>query len=525
MTHDIVIIGSGPSGIAAAQVLVEKGKQVLLLDAGLQLEGHLQKVMGQQPLEKEAFLAWVYQERAKVRRHTLGLPLKLPFGSAFVYASKLEMDFDLQSPVSLVCSLAKGGLSNVWGANISLLSEKDLECWPISSHELKPYYEKILKLIDFSGADDATDQLYNFKLVSNEQLQLGRQGQFVYNKILKNSDELIKNQIFGGMAKLAVGRKYSWKGMGCSNCGQCMHGCVYDAIFRADFVLNELIRRENFKYIPYVLFQEFKEKKTEVLSYVTDLNSGATNRYQSRKLIIAAGVLRSTALVAKSLGLMDHLFEIKDSQKYLFPFITEERISGSAKDRANTLAQLYIQAPHLSETENNVHCQLYGYNDLILAPMRGVFGNSVKYLEKLGGYCFDRLMVGMAYLHSNDSGSLWLKVYSKKGRLGNISGELSRSGDRVFQEFIGILRKNRQLLGGAPMRSIFHRNQPGSSQHFGGSIPMSSKPNRYQTDIVGRPFGCSHVHLVDSTIFPTIPAVPLTFSMMANSARIADSIT
>ncbi len=63
---------------------------------------------------------------------------------------------------------------------------------------------------------------------------------------------------------------------------------------------------------------------------------------------------------------------------------------------------------------------------------------------------------------------------------------------------------------------------PGRGYHSGGTFPMRANPRYRETDCLGRPFGFERVHLVDASVFPTIPAGPITFSAMANAVRIAD---
>jgi choline dehydrogenase-like flavoprotein len=49
---------------------------------------------------------------------------------------------------------------------------------------------------------------------------------------------------------------------------------------------------------------------------------------------------------------------------------------------------------------------------------------------------------------------------------------------------------------------------------------MRSKPGPFETDILGRPHGMSRVHVVDASVFPTLPATTITLSVMANAHRI-----
>jgi choline dehydrogenase-like flavoprotein len=63
--------------------------------------------------------------------------------------------------------------------------------------------------------------------------------------------------------------------------------------------------------------------------------------------------------------------------------------------------------------------------------------------------------------------------------------------------------------------------RPGKGYHFGGGFPMRASPKQFESDLLGRPFGASRVHLVDSSCFPDIPATNLTLTVMANAWRIA----
>ena len=51
---------------------------------------------------------------------------------------------------------------------------------------------------------------------------------------------------------------------------------------------------------------------------------------------------------------------------------------------------------------------------------------------------------------------------------------------------------------------------------------MSSNPGELESDLLGRPAGLKRVHVVDSTVFPTVPAPTITPTIMAMSYRIAD---
>ena len=71
---------------------------------------------------------------------------------------------------------------------------------------------------------------------------------------------------------------------------------------------------------------------------------------------------------------------------------------------------------------------------------------------------------------------------------------------------------------------LLHISQSGQGCHFGGTLPMSASPSgELETDLLGRPSGWQRTHVVDSSIFPSIPATTIALLAMANARRIAET--
>jgi choline dehydrogenase-like flavoprotein len=49
---------------------------------------------------------------------------------------------------------------------------------------------------------------------------------------------------------------------------------------------------------------------------------------------------------------------------------------------------------------------------------------------------------------------------------------------------------------------------------------MRRNPRAFEVDLLGRPNGFSRLHLVDASVFPSLPATTITLSVMANAHRI-----
>ena len=72
-----------------------------------------------------------------------------------------------------------------------------------------------------------------------------------------------------------------------------------------------------------------------------------------------------------------------------------------------------------------------------------------------------------------------------------------------------------------PLAPLLQVAPAGRGFHSGGSFPMRESPGELECDLLGRPRGLERVHLVDASVFPTIPSTTITFSVMANAHRIA----
>ena len=76
-------------------------------------------------------------------------------------------------------------------------------------------------------------------------------------------------------------------------------------------------------------------------------------------------------------------------------------------------------------------------------------------------------------------------------------------------------------IGLIPLTPLAEVAPAGGGYHYGGSIPMRSRPRFGESDTLGRPTPTRLIHVVDGSCFPSVPGGAITFSAMANSHRIA----
>ncbi len=210
---------------------------------------------------------------------------------------------------------------------------------------------------------------------------------------------------------------------------------------------------------------------------------------------------------------------------FFCPFCDFAGMKGAAEESLHTLAQAFLEIVDPTVAEKTVHLQVYTYNDLYEGALRKMLGPLFGLAKPGVSAVLSRLLILQGYLHSDLSPSM--KVTLHRGgadgkRELHIEGEArSPATNAALKRVTRKLWKLRRSLRAVPAFPMLHIPPPGRGFHSGGTFPMSSRPTGFESDVLGRPVGFKRLHVVDSTCLPSIPATTITFSVMANSHRIA----
>jgi choline dehydrogenase-like flavoprotein len=518
--HTHCVIGSGPAGVATATALLARGVQVLMLDAGMELEADRAQIVRDLSQKKPA--EWPNAEAVRIhgdsKTDLKGLPHKKLFGSDFLYRESTEKIPWRGNDDALRPSLAIGGLSNVWGATMLPLRQEDISDWPIKRSDLDEHYRAITQTTELAARRDDLEEILPIHAANPVALKPSRQAAQVLSSLERHRDALRARGWHFGQSRLAMRTADSSRGIGCVYCGHCMTGCVYGCIYNSSYTIRELKQRENFRYERDVIVTKLRENNGSVSIEGFHRVSGQPLTFEARRVYLGAGVIPTAQIVLRSQDAYDQPLMLRDSQYFLFPIMLMRRVRNVDKEALQTLSQVFLELNNPQIARRCVHLQIYTYSDLIAAAVRRSLGPLKVFSRQLQ----ERLLVVQGYLHSDESASIGmtLKRDGPKDFL-QLEPKLNPETAPAIKRLLGELLKQFRALGGFVLPPMLQITHPGRGFHCGASMPMRVQPGKFESDCLGRPSGWSRIHVVDASVLPTVPSTTITFSVMANAHRIA----
>ena len=532
-----LIIGSGPAAVGTALAL----DHVHVVDSGGSLESA--------PADRAASLGrkapslWPKDDvewlKSTLQPNTNGVETKLSFGSRYPYEiPKCGPTWDVRG--GLKPSFAFGGLSTVWGSSVLPYRQDEITKWPITLKELEPHYRAVLAETGVAGVRDDLEEIFPSYHEAPSLLETSPQAMAVLARWHKNRRKLTAAGFRWGRSRLMVEGKHAEASAGrlsyhvsndsaaekaCVECGMCMYGCPYDLIYSSRQSIRKWHGEGKINYEAGVLVEGFKELADRVEVWGRNLGTGVEWRGETERLFLAGGVLSSTAIVMRSLGIENQPVEILDSQYFTVPLLNFRGTAGARESRLHTLAQIFLEIMPAEISKQLIHLQIYTYNDMITRVLQQKAGPLASLLDPMIRQMEGRLFFLQGYLHSDDSGRLRIKmVTAHDGQKKFLVEPMTnpKVGGMV-RKVLTKLASHLGELGFCPILPMASLGEPGRGFHSGGSMPMGgdSQEHPIVTDRLGRPNGLKRVHVIDASTFPSISATTITLTAMANARRIA----
>jgi choline dehydrogenase-like flavoprotein len=522
-----LVVGSGPAGVAAALALLERGQAVTMLDAGRTIEPEIAETP--QELAKLPYEQWpkeLVERLASLSDRGGGdYPMKTNFGSDFAYRGAPDRMPIETHGADIIVSLARGGLSNIWGSNVVTFCAQDFIGWPFGERELAAAYRAVLHHVPLSAArgDDFENDL-PLHTDSLEPRFLSTQAELLLGDLAAGREAVHALGVRFGPSRLGLRTRPSEHDPGCVRCGLCLHGCPYDLIYSSTQTLPELLRHERFRYVGDAFVDRFRETQDGVVVETRSLDGRATARFEGERLFLGCGGYSTARLVLHSLEQYGRELTMLESQYFLIPLLHGREVRNAPNERLQTLSQVCLRLRDETVTPRDVQMLVYGYSRLFDAALRS---SPARFLPPVARALRGRLLALQGYLHSDVSAQLTLAlrrdasgppVLTVRGRT---NPETRPTIGRVTSRVRALARWSRAH----PIPFMTKIAPPGKSYHTGGTFPMRDQPSERDSDALGRPSGLARVHLVDASVFPTVPATNLTLTVMANSYRIAADST
>ena len=503
MNKTAYIVGSGSAGVAAAKALLEREYQVIMLDYANTLSS-----------DKEQQIAHIANTSVDSWTEKLLSPLKYPMNKNFpdklIYAddypyrdgiNKLSIKLD---NCGLLPSLAQGGLSNVWGAATLPFHNRDLMAWPLASEDLAKYYTKVAEFVPIAANLD--NLIHEYPIYGNLQpYNLAPQIAAFKDLLTDNLSYCTQQNFIFGDARFACNKNQ------CNNCGLCMRGCPYKLIYRSSDTLNDLLQVQNFQYIPDILVETFNTT-CDKIEIIAKTRNGKAINYVADKLFIAAGVLSTAKIVLNSLN-YNKPIKLYETSYFIAPFFTySSKIKADLKKGHTTLTQLFIELNDPKISANTIHLQIYPYNEMLLERIKQMFGKLYFLFAPFVKWLLAKTVIIQGFLHSNDGIPINIQLLDKKLHVKGCSV--------LFQDKINLILKKFKKFG---IAYGIQKSIPGRSFRCGGSFPMVEDVNQYNGIAVNKDGllkGTNNVYIVDASVFPSIPAQTITYTVMANAYRI-----
>jgi choline dehydrogenase-like flavoprotein len=232
-TYDAIVIGSGAAGGMAAKELTEGGLQVLLLEAGPQLDPAKDFLTHRWPYEmpfrgfdKPGNREKFYPNQIYTDEYTRRLYIEDP---QHPYTTPPDQ------PYTWVRSRCAGGKILHWSRNARRLSDYDFkagerdgygENWPITYADLAPYYDKVESFIGVAGTIENIPNLPDGKYLPPFPLNCGER---LVQKVAPTLGLGMRV-----IPKRAAQRSRSLHGLtACHHCGSCGRGCDVGAFWNS----------------------------------------------------------------------------------------------------------------------------------------------------------------------------------------------------------------------------------------------------------------------------------------------------
>ena len=500
---EVVIVGSGPAGAAAAHILVHAGVKVVMLDAGSRPDRDRYALMDK-----------------SVRGQ---IPWSFPEYPYEMHGDDVELnEFAIRKV---------GGSSLAWGAIAPRFHAADFEMhkrygvgvdWPLSYDELEPYYCKAEKFMGVSGADDNP--------YASPRSQPYPMGAFAMN----DTDRFVRGagdklDIKFHSVPCARNSTIYANRSACAYYGVC-RACPINAMFSSDYPVNRLEAKPNFELRPDSPAARIETASDGQASAVVYHDAdGHEQVIRAEKVILAAQAVETVRLLLNS-GLCNRNGELgkyfMEHPKFYMSGRVGERLSPFRQGFETATTLKFHDHPNRdryaggrllvrenagpSVPEIAIDSGLWGED--LREEIRETFGHFVTlgaFLEQLP---YEHNRITLSDSQKDASGLPAAKVDFR------LQGEYENAG---YTEMAKVMEKLFGEMGASEVELIM---PPSNSGHYMGGHRMGADAERSTTNSYLQTHEIDNLYLASGGAFPTAGVSNPTLTTVALVLRMADQI-
>ncbi len=466
-----VIVGSGPSGCAAAESLVRRGIVPIILDGGIEARREVSQ-SGIGTRAEPGKKAW--------------------FGSVASYAQPDAVDLAYAPEVLARASFGLGGFSRVWGGTVDL--PEDWSSWPIDARpdvgDLQ-VLSAVLPQAETAWGDDAIREGFRVP---------GAPAAARAMRLFQRASEGGRWDVRASRVAIQTGDSSPRP---CQPCGRCLSGCERDAIWFAGEPILTRAREGVVDYRPGVIVRRVEELDDSAVLHVL-WPDGSTGQITAGRVLIGAGAI-SSAAIAVSSHVADSLVLRDTGTAFTAAISMRAEVKGSGLHHG--LSNWWIKDRH-DQFMAQVYPPTEEHADRLASRMPG--GSHWLYPARV---LARQLHPIVAYQAVADSDSLVVEWVG--GQVG-VRIQSSLASRAAFVSRLSRLSRAFRKAGYLLPVSSTEFSPAGTGYHSGASLPHG-----VGTDALGRPHGMRRTHFIDATVLPAISVGSMTPTVMVNAIRIA----
>jgi hypothetical protein len=525
---DILIVGSGCTGVIAAMSLAGSGKRVMLLDPGVgpenaprfPEEGTFEKIRLSEADQLKLFLgnngSFFFQE-------SLGTGAQFTSSRKFISEKTDELIPYRSKNFSPMESLATGGLGEGWGLGCCIFSDAEIQACGISPDGFKEHYQWVADRIGISGAKDDAEP---FTASALDNIMPAFPTDATNSRLLASynlrKEKLNRNGFFLGRPSLALTtEKFNNRG---PYTGRDLDFYLNEnqSAWRPSVEIPRLVSEKNIIHKRGLLVKYFHESESGVEVFARDIKNNTAVSVSCQRLILATGPLGNARIVAATLAPDKEIdFPMLCNPYYYLSFLNMGRLGKSPGEVKTGLAQLSLFHDQSATEPDIAMASIYSYNSLmfyrVVKELPLAMKNSIPVLRSL----LPAMSIAGVHLPADNSIGGTMKV----------RGSLSESPTVEYNYPLNSLIKQNHLLRIKKFRKAISSlgvwplgiSDPGmgSSIHYAGTLPMGKTEKYLGIDRSGKLAGSNRVFVADGSGFNYLPAKGITFTLMAWARKVA----